>query len=137
MAKLTENERIDALKNFLGISLKDIALRSKLKPFNFYDIKKGKCGISGFVAERVCAAFPQINLKWLLSGEGEMVVSQAPMPASSSVSVPSTLLESLYAELHALRQEVAALNQRIDSLEAKRASNYRVSNRKLSLAAEP
>ena len=131
---MTENERIDALKNFLGMSLKEIASRSQLKPHNFYDIKQGKCGISKFVADRVCSAFPQINFQWLLNDEGEMVVSQLALQSPAMVNVPSSLLESLYSELHSLREEVAALNRRMADLEAKRTAPHSVSP--LSMVAD-
>ena len=134
MAKLTDNERIDALKKFLGMTMKEMAARCDLKPFNFYDIKKEKCGISRFVADRICRAFPQINPQWLLDGEGEMVVSQSASQSPAMVNVPSSLLESLYSELHSLREEVAALNKRMADLEAKRTAPHSVSP--LSMVAD-
>lgn len=73
------------------------------------------------------------NIDWLLYGTGEMLVE--PSIPSSMVAMPTDLLEKLYAELHALRTEVANLNSRIDTLEASSAApdSYRAA---LTLAAE-
>lgn len=42
---------------------------------NLYQIKAGKNGISQNLARRITGKFPEISLAWLLTGEGEMMVS--------------------------------------------------------------
>lgn len=39
----------------------------------FYDIHKGKVGISIAVAKKIVATFPEIRLEWVLTGEGAML----------------------------------------------------------------
>lgn len=39
---------------------------------NLYQIKRGNYGISRDVAQRIVDRFPEINLLWLLTGEGQM-----------------------------------------------------------------
>ncbi|MEG1622032.1 MAG: S24 family peptidase [Alistipes sp.] len=39
---------------------------------NLYQIKRGNYGISRDLAQRIVARFPDINLLWLLTGEGQM-----------------------------------------------------------------
>jgi hypothetical protein len=77
-----------------------------------------------------------ISQSWLLTGEGEMLGQSTPSTPSTltSVNVPSSLLESLYSELHSLREEVAALNRRMADLEAKRTAPHSVSP--LSMVAD-
>lgn len=89
---------------------------------------------NSFIADFV-RAFPQISQSWLLTGEGEMLVSVQPAP----VSIPSDLLERLYSELHALRQEVADLRAQVTEMQAKPAAprRYRASASRITLAAEP
>ncbi len=43
-----------------------------LRGENLYQIKRGNNGISRNLADMVVTAFPEINLLWLLTGEGEM-----------------------------------------------------------------
>lgn len=45
---------------------------------NLYQIKAGKNGISQNLARRITSKFPEISLGWLLTGEGEMLVSTMP-----------------------------------------------------------
>ena len=56
-----------------------------------------------------------------------------------SVSVPVALLESIYSELHTVRQELAEVRSQLAALEAKRTTprGYRATTRPLSIAAEP
>ena len=50
---------------------------------NLYQIKAGKNGISQNLARRIADKFPEISVGWLLTGEGEMLVS-----AVSSGQIP-------------------------------------------------
>lgn len=79
--------------------------------------------------------FDIISSRWLLSGEGEMLMPVQPTP----VNAPSDLLERLYSELHALRKEVADLRAQVTEMQATPATprRYRAGRSALSLAAEP
>lgn len=45
-----------------------------ITPTQIYDLQSGKIKkISGGIAQRIVAKFPQYNLSWLLTGEGEML----------------------------------------------------------------
>ena len=98
-------------------------------------VSRALSGAEGYITDKFlskfCGAFPCINSSWLLSGEGEMLVPVQPAP----VNVPSDLLERLYSELHALREEVATLHRRMDTIEARSAAARSYSE--LSIAAEP
>jgi DNA-binding XRE family transcriptional regulator len=43
---------------------------------NLYDIRDGKTKISGKLALKIAQVYPQFNISWLLTGEGEMVKKQ-------------------------------------------------------------
>ncbi|MFR9566948.1 MAG: hypothetical protein SNH13_06810 [Rikenellaceae bacterium] len=43
-----------------------------LRGENLYQIKRGNNGISRNLAEMIVTAFPEINLLWILTGEGQM-----------------------------------------------------------------
>ncbi|GAA4505488.1 hypothetical protein GCM10023172_33420 [Hymenobacter ginsengisoli] len=47
------------------------------------------------VVQRIISAFPELSLPWLLSGTGDMVGSQAPVAAPSSVPQPPETAETL------------------------------------------
>ncbi|MFR9621049.1 MAG: S24 family peptidase [Rikenellaceae bacterium] len=50
-----------------------------------YQIQRGNNGVSRKLAEEVVASFPQINLTWLLSGRGEMLID--PMAQYSHIDL--------------------------------------------------
>lgn len=70
---MSDSERIKRLEEYTGLSLNKLAAAIGIKsPQTFYDIKSGKHGISKDLAERIKAKYLNINISWLLSGEGEM-----------------------------------------------------------------
>lgn len=72
---MSDSERIKKLEEFTGLSLNKLAAAIGIKsPQTFYDIKSGKHGISKDLAERIKAKYLNINMSWLLSGEGEMII---------------------------------------------------------------
>jgi len=74
----TDIERIEIVKNFLNEpSL--LALSRRLGMPNaqiFYDIRAKKCGISKELILKIEHQIPGINHAWLLTGNGEMMLSE-------------------------------------------------------------
>lgn len=71
---MTDNERLECLGKYIGVSLNKLAFEIGLKtPQRFYDIKSKKHGISKDLARRIKAKYPKINTEWLLTGEGDML----------------------------------------------------------------
>lgn len=45
-----------------------------VSPQNFYDLKSGKTkAVSRFVVDKILKAYPQLNARWVMSGEGDML----------------------------------------------------------------
>lgn len=71
---MNDNQRIDELKKHLKLSSNALAKALNLKsPQIFYDIKAGKCGISKDLATKIQDKYFNVNMSWLLTGEGEML----------------------------------------------------------------
>lgn len=71
---MSDSERIKKLEEFTGLSLNKLAAAIGIKsPQTFYDIKSGKHGISKDLADKIKAKYLNLNMSWLLSGEGEMI----------------------------------------------------------------
>ncbi|WP_233898321.1 hypothetical protein [Tenacibaculum piscium] len=67
-------ERILQLANFKGISYQKFFDELELNYSNF----KGKQKLSGINSnsiERIISKYPELNLRWLITNEGEMIVS--------------------------------------------------------------
>lgn len=72
---MSDSERIRRLEEYTGLSLNKLAAAIGIKsPQTFYDIKSGKHGISKDLAEKIKAKYLNINISWLLGGEGEMTI---------------------------------------------------------------
>ena len=75
---MTDSERINKLVEYSGLSIKKLAEEIGLKTVQtLYDIRNGKHGISKDVANKIKGRYLNINLTWLLTGEGEMLIENS------------------------------------------------------------
>ncbi len=73
MQKLTNWERLESVIKWANMSTNYFARHiGLLRGENLYQIKRGNNGISRNLADMIVKAFPEINLLWLLTGEGQM-----------------------------------------------------------------
>lgn len=81
---MTDKERINELKKFTGLNFSRLASEIGIKTVQtLYDIKNGRHGISKELAEKIQARYLDINIAWLLTGEGEMLKQ----PTGNTVTV--------------------------------------------------
>lgn len=74
MQKLSNWERMESVIKWANMSTNYFARHiGLLRGENLYQIKRGNNGISRNLANMVVESFPEINLLWLLTGEGEML----------------------------------------------------------------
>lgn len=82
--------RIEAVIRRSGMSTNAFARYIGLpRGENLYQIKKGNNGVSFDVANRICSAFPEIDKLWLLTGDGQMISSDAPVGPWSKIGTPN------------------------------------------------
>ena len=73
---LTDSERIEKITDYMHVSLNKLAKELGLNnPDRIYHIKRGRNRISGDIAKKIVDLKPEINLSWVLTGEGEMLKS--------------------------------------------------------------
>lgn len=71
-------ERIQQLLDWTGLTAHAFAKALNLgRTENLYHIKRGSYGISLELCDRICAAYPDIDPVWLLSGVGSMFRNDA------------------------------------------------------------
>lgn len=94
---MTDSERLIMISKYAGMSLNKLAKEIGITTSQtFYDIKAGKHGISKDLAEKIKARYLNISMAWLLTGEGEMlltddeVITPEPIEADgdASISIP-------------------------------------------------
>ncbi len=65
--------RLEEIIKWAGLSTHSFAMRIGLnRSENLYQIKRGRNGISSELADRIIKFFPEIDRRWILSGEGYM-----------------------------------------------------------------
>ena len=74
--QLTDNEVIEEILNYTGYNRLQLSKELNLNSAQiFYDIKSGKCGISKELAKRIKDKFLNLNISWILTGKGDMMIN--------------------------------------------------------------
>lgn len=127
---MNDRERIEALSRYTGLNLKRLAEEIGLKTHQtLYDIRKGKHGISKDLAEKIQAKYLNINIGWLLTGDGEMIKPAATQNNENgdninghSVTINKTqgdyleIIKSLTAQLAVSQQQVSVSQEQMNRL---------------------
>lgn len=97
--------RFEEVAQYYGLSLRQLSTRLHLSsPQVFYDIKSGKVqSISRKFLDAVKAYLPEINYLWLISGEGEMLLSQREISTEDKKKEPSD--EALLVALNEISEQ--------------------------------
>jgi hypothetical protein len=82
---------------------------------NLYDIRDGKMGISGKLAAKMVALKPEVDICYLLTGEGKMLknAETAIPPAQSDVAAYSELIVALNKRLEDKDKIIALLEEKL------------------------
>ncbi|MEG1554902.1 MAG: S24 family peptidase [Rikenellaceae bacterium] len=75
-------ERLEEVIKWTGLSTHAFAMELGMKRSeNLYRVRREKSGVSSKLAEVIVQRYPEINLSWLFSGEGQMFNSEKPITA--------------------------------------------------------
>lgn len=129
---MTDSERIIEVQKLSGLNFKKLAESIGLNTVQtLYDIKSGKHGISKDVAEKIKAKYLNVNLTWLLTGEGEMLLPAINQDVTgdnnTSVagngnhvnSTPTSLIEEIAAQrklTEAAQEHLSKAQEQMDRL---------------------
>lgn len=70
---MDRKERIYQILQYLGIAYSAMALKSGINPSNLKKMLDGDQTITDKTLHRIVNTYPQINIEWLKTGEGEML----------------------------------------------------------------
>lgn len=127
---MTDSERIEELVKFSGLNIKRLAEEVGLKTVQtLYDIRNGKHGISKEVANKIKGKYLNINLNWLLTGEGEMIAGTVTQNNENgdninghSVTINKTegdyleIIKSLTSQLSKSQEQISKSQEQMDRL---------------------
>ena len=118
--RLKPPERLEVLLKHLKET--KYSLSKKLGFVNgsvFNNIANGRNGISGRLAKQINDKYPEINYKWLMDGEGEMIVETKPEPK-----------DNLRERIEFLERHIKGQDARIELLETKVGAMLTNANKK-------
>ena len=117
--------RILQFIEYKGIGITNFLKKTGIKR-GFLDTDKLESSVSDMFLAKIIAVFPELNIEWLLTGEGEMlreegIVQQALNNVSSTITQNQTInipkdYEELKKENKRLTQENSGLKDKIISL---------------------
>ena len=81
-------DRIQQLIDFKGISPGDLAERLDVQRSNISHILNGRNKPGAVFIEKLLQAFPDVNARWLLTGDGSMITGQEDIPPVKKVKQP-------------------------------------------------
>ena len=77
---MERKDRLNEILQYLGIAYSAFALKSGINPSNLKKMLDGSQTITDKTLFRIVNTFPELNIEWLRTGEGEMI-----KPTTSSI----------------------------------------------------
>lgn len=108
---MTESERLKCVIEYYKMSTNKFAEYIGLKSAqNLYDVLKGRNGISKDLSEKIKALCVNVNISWLLTGEGEML-------KNTSETIQKTEVKDI-SESETIKELIAAIKRRDEDVAA-------------------
>ncbi|KOF02915.1 hypothetical protein OB69_08710 [Roseivirga seohaensis subsp. aquiponti] len=120
---MSVNDRVELLMRHFGLSVNSMAKKlnfSRTTIHNIVSENGRRTSPSHDFYSKLKESYENINLNWLVTGEGEMLLDNEPLLAADS-AVEYKVLEpkktDLQEALAEIKKELQSVNQRIDKLE--------------------
>ncbi|MBD5341904.1 MAG: hypothetical protein HDR93_01415 [Bacteroides sp.] len=110
--------RIQALKNFYGLSTRALALQCGMNQPTVDRMLKGINAISANFISSLMLAFPDVSAEWLIRGEGEMLKQDISSKELERINKLTNVAETLQDVIDSKNQTIADLTERIKQLES-------------------
>ncbi|HAN19659.1 MAG: hypothetical protein A2X13_14535 [Bacteroidetes bacterium GWC2_33_15] len=113
---MTFNQRVIRFRNYKKLSQKDFAEGLGVTRQTISNIENDKNTASWDFMYKVLNKFPEINVKWFVLGEGEMLecennIASEPAARYGKEDLKEKLISTLERENELLRQEIERLKQ--------------------------
>lgn len=74
---MTDKERLEELRQYSGMTWKELAEKIGTAPQTFTDIRGGRHGISKGIANKILTVFPDLRQEWVVFGKGPMTKQES------------------------------------------------------------
>lgn len=111
-------ERLSKLQNKYSRSVNEFSLKIGKNPVTMNNYLKGERDVTIDVLVGIATIFPEVNFRWLLLGEGEMILKEKPVPSGDgkTADVSMQYIESLMLENRELHKQVMAMMDKYQAL---------------------
>ena len=114
--KHTFGERFRLIRENQGLSQREFAQILGISQSGYSSVEKGDHAPSMVVASEIAVKFPQINLRWLLTGEDDMLAPASPVGAVGSLGDDPLLKELAEVRLLATRSTPSIAREIVQAL---------------------
>ncbi len=120
---MSVNDRVELLMRHFGLSVNSMAKKlnfSRTTIHNIVSENGRRTSPSHDFYSKLKESYENINLNWLITGEGEMLLDNEPLLAADSAAEYKVLepkKTDLQKALAEIKKELQSVNQRIDKLE--------------------
>ncbi len=120
---MSVNDRLELLMRHFGLSVNSMAKKlnfSRTTIHNIVSENGRRTSPSHDFYSKLKESYENINLNWLITGEGEMLLDNEPLLAADSAAEYKVLepkKTDLQEALAEIKKELQSVNQRIDKLE--------------------
>lgn len=84
---MERKDRLNEILQYLGIAYSAFALKSGINPSNLKKMLDGSQTITDKTLFRISNTFPELNIEWLRTGEGEMIKPSTSITQSGSNNI--------------------------------------------------
>lgn len=109
--------RIQALKNYYGLSTRALALKCGMNQPTVDRMLKGINAISINFISSILSNFSDVSAEWLLRGEGEMLKGDITSKELERINKLNKVIESLQDVIDVRNNKIVSLSERIKLLE--------------------
>lgn len=92
-------DRVNKVIDYLGITKHNLATSSGIAPSNLNKMMTGESSITDKTLHKICEAFPKIDIEWLRTGEGEMIINNSNMQQNNNTGNAVMANDSRYVSL--------------------------------------
>ncbi len=105
------NKRVIEILKYFNLSGNEFAKRIRIPQTTFSNIINRDSDIKASIIESIANQFEDISIEWLITGKGEMLLSDEnkPKEENKQAIMPSEMLESLYNELRDEKKKLLSI----------------------------
>lgn len=109
-------ERLDQYMNYAGLNDNKVTVQCGLSNGVIGKARKNKSVLKGENIEHILCVYKDINARWLLTGEGDMLSNENTAYSEGQLDVLKKINNDLMEKVESLNRQIAVLEHELKSL---------------------